>query len=385
MPKTKIKHKHKQLYPKLKGGASSHPRLSSRNKSIPKKSKKKDTENDTEKQKQLFLQTLIKLITDKPQTNVKINYKNIQLNCMLGDNKLIVGNNENLCIEIKYVPRHNFCTLEGFFYIVSKGDCKSKSFLNNSRFMDNTKVNGRVPSNYNKKFNETMMELFDIININIGMTKCKLRDGSQIKKTKCGDISMTILKHFERGYGFYNEFGFMYKENIDQSNEILKKIKELKETSIDITNISVENINKLLESMGLKYEPVSEETIDIFKHIITANVDITYQQFINEIMNYCKMPPDTLPTGIFAGYRNDVITELKNLITIITHQLLGGNLYSLTQYKLYNKSNNGVSRLINKDNDETKRFEMVPMKKYNIEINNIVEEDGKIIYEINIE
>lgn len=304
---------------------------------------------------------------------------------MLGNNKLILGNNDDICIEIIYYPVHKFCRLEGFFYKVNKGTCKGKSFLNNSVFMDNTKVNGRIPGDYNKKFNETMTELFDIINIDIGMKQCTLRDGSQIKGTKCGDIKMSVLKHFERGYGFYNEFGFMYKDKIDKSNEILQFIISEKRKPINITNITYEYIFSLLESMGLKYDPVSIETIEIFKNIITTNPGITYQQFINEIMNYSKMSVDTLPGRIFTTYSNENIIELTNLITIITHNLLGGNKYSLTQYKLYNTSKNLVSRLIDKDNDETRQFEMVSMKDYNVEIEKLVKTANNIFdYEINI-
>jgi hypothetical protein len=179
----------------------------------------------------------------------------------------------------------------------------------------------------------------------------------------------------------------MYKDKIDKSNDFLKFINIEKRKPIDITNITPENINKLLISNGLPYEKVSDKTIEIFNTIIKANEGITYEQFINEIMNYCKMPRDALPTGLFADYQDEVsVTELTNLITIITHNLLGGSRYSLTQYKLYDK--NLVSKLINKDNDETRQFSMVNMnmsKKYNIEINELVKADDNIFdLEINI-
>ena len=397
MRNTKIKSK--RLYSKLKGGASasaSRPRSSTRGKSKLSQnpsqksvSKGKSRANEAQENEAQSAQSISfrELITSKSPVNAIINLKNIRLKCVIGADKLIVGNTDDVCIEIKYTPKHNFCTLEGFFYKVNKAICKSKSFLNNSRFIDNTKVNGRIPSDYNKKFNETMMELFDIININAGMEFCKLRDGSQLNGTKCGDIKMTILKHFERGYGFYNEFGFMYKDKIDKSNDFLKFINIEKRKPIDITNITPENINKLLISNGLPYEKVSDKTIEIFNTIIKANEGITYEQFINEIMNYCKMPRDALPTGLFADYQDEVsVTELTNLITIITHNLLGGSRYSLTQYKLYDK--NLVSKLINKDNDETRQFSMVNMnmsKKYNIEINELVKADDNIFdLEINI-
>jgi hypothetical protein len=97
------------------------------------------------------------------------------------------------------------------------------------------------------------------------------------------------------------------------------------------------------------------------------------------------MSVDTLPSGIFTTYSNENIIELTNLITIITHNLLGGNKYSLTQYKLYDTSKNLVSRLINKDNDETRQFEMVSMKDYNVEIKKLVKTANNIFdYEINI-
>lgn len=270
-----IKIKSRRLYSKLKGGASAsaHPwssKSSARGKSVKTlqkpTSKGKSISNEAQANKAQSAESISfrQLITSKPPVKAIINFKNIILKCVFGANKLIVGNNDDICIEITYVPAHNFCTLEGFFYKVNKAICKGKSFLNNSRFMDNTKVNGRVPGDYNKKFNETMMELFDIININAGMKYCKLRDGSQINGTKCGDIKMTVLKHFERGYGFYNEFGFMYKDKIDKSNELLKIINDAKVNAIDITNITLGNITGLLEPMGLKYEPISKETIDIF-------------------------------------------------------------------------------------------------------------------------
>lgn len=141
------------------------------------------------------------LIMQDKLTNVLIKFKRLKITCILGKDMLRVLDEGQECIEIKYIPKFNFCRLESFFYKVPKGKCTGKDkIINNSEMRNSLTVNGILDSSYNKKFNDTMMELFDVINASIGMQYLTLRDGSQIKGTKCGDIDIHFLKQIEKGY-----------------------------------------------------------------------------------------------------------------------------------------------------------------------------------------
>ena len=344
------------------------------------------------------LKTLKDIITNKDYyTHIYIYFKNIIIKCSMGKNIFVVGNiiKNKVGILIKYNTNHAFCTLESFFFTKTKAECKENSNINNSKFSNNLKNNkGNIPNDYNKKFNEILMELIDIINTNMDMQTCKLRDGSFIQGTRCGDISLNILKHFERGYGFYNEFGYIYKEKITESNKILININKTMHFKINSnTNINIDYITSHLTSMGLEYKPITQRVIDIFNEIVTTNAGITYSQFVNNLLSFCKLSKDIQQINIFNSYDDIDIIQLNNLITIIIHDLLGGKLYSLSHYKLYNKEliekdkkiyKIQKSELQNKNDNINRKFIMNTMKNYDITIVKRDKQDIKTNNNVNI-
>jgi hypothetical protein len=310
---------------------------------------------------------LLELITSSNKSSIIINYKNIKLECILGGNEIILGSNKadnnkiGKCITIKYFPKMHFSRLESLFYEIPKDKCVGKDkTINNTGFIDNVSIDGIKPADYNKLFNETIMELIDIINIETGMKYCTLRDGSHIQDKKCGTIAMNFLKHLERGYGFYNEFGYMYKQTITESNKVLNDV---------IATLRNKSLEKVLQDLLPYVIPIQEnisKIVDDMKSVLMRDV-------VLEIMKYCKSTEDKPSSGLFTTYDKDSIIEFKDFITKVVEKYL--NLpeyrYSLTQYKLYQQNPNGTilkSVLEYKTDDEKREFVMKPIKKVNIDI-----------------
>lgn len=98
-------------------------------------------------------------------------------------------------------------------------------------------------------------------------------------------------------------------------------------------------------------------------------------------MDNCKLQPDIQYIGIFTGYDCIVLTQIKEFLTNVIRNYFSKDFINI-EYKFYNKDTNAVSRLVNKNNDAERKFEMVTMKKNNIELLKI--EDDKYQYLINI-
>ena len=65
--------------------------------------------------------TILGIITSHERVNAIINFKNIKIKCVLGENEFIIGTSadpKEKCIAIKYTPKFLFCTLESLFYTV---------------------------------------------------------------------------------------------------------------------------------------------------------------------------------------------------------------------------------------------------------------------------
>jgi hypothetical protein len=318
-------------------------------------------------------QKLLELIISSNKSSIIINYKNLRLECILGNNEFIIGNNEGKCIIIKYNTKMHFSRLDSLFYEMSKDKCigKDKS-IDNSIFINNVSIDGKKPVEYNKLFNETIMELIDIINIEIGMEYCTLRDGSYLQDKKCGVIAMNYLKNLERGYGFYNEFGYMYKKSLLESNEILTGI---------IPILRNKTLKDVLQDLLSNVIPIPENIIKIIDDLKL----VLMRDIIVEIIKYCKTKEDIPSTGLFIGIDKNNIVSFKDFITKLVEKYLSlpEYRYSLTLYKLYKINNDGTkysSFLENKNDDSNRTFVMKLMKKYKIDI--IELESGK--YEFTI-
>ena len=288
--KNKNKHKHKTnkfLY-KIHGG--SNTRAIGINANITAQT----TQNNS------IQQTLRDLIEDKTNKRVIINFNGLKIKCIIGDKKLSFKNYDKVdCITITYEFFYNMSLLNNFFNNNSKLDC-----IGDDKTINNTKYKGTYKlkeSSYNKDLNKLLLKLIDIININLKIESCHLVDYSNIM---CNKIKIMLnIKHYERGYGFYNEFGYVYtnnafnantlEENITYANTLLQKIHDESHTKISefknkIDDIKVTNA-KVHELINTLFEQVLKLYIK-FK-IITdkdenkdENKDKTLREILHEIL-----------------------------------------------------------------------------------------------------
>jgi hypothetical protein len=293
-------------------------------------------------------------------TAVLIKFKGIKFYCNLGENKLLIGNPP--CIELIYNFDILKCHIESFFYSSDKLSCEKDKFINTTNFKDMSNNGINTP---NKKFNKTVLELIDIININMGILVCTLDDTSFIKSTKCVIISISKLKHIERGYGFYNEFGFIY---IGDSKILYEKLPDdsydaLIEYSNTFLSKNIPEIQQTLfvhfknENAFLRQNPGNINSI-ISKY--PAILELTLSEIVIGILNYCK---DNKP--IFQDQlTHEDLMVLKDLISFAFMKFKIAKLYE------YNYENAKVSTLLYK-NLPSRHFAMVDFPKYKINITDI--------------
>jgi hypothetical protein len=318
---------------------------------------------------------LKKLIFSDDKSYVQINYNDIVFQCQLGNNRLIVGTSEEVsedCILLIYDENDNTCKLFSFFYNKSKNECIEDNSIDNRKF----KSSKQSLEDYNKKLNEKLLEFIDIINTAINIKLCSLNDLSKLQNIpECYYLNLYVFKHFERGYGFYNEFGYMYiPRDIDlqfiSSEEIIK-----------FSNTIILELNKFRHS---KFENLSED-IQKYKYLaeiiesIKSITSITISQLIKYIMSYCKNPKDTSHTNNLlyklGSYKVlEIIDALdRYLLNILKQKTSFSNDDDMTYFKLYEYGKDqsysiSVSTLVNKDSDEHRHFEMTPMKKYDLKL-----------------
>ena len=159
--------------------------------------------------------SIIGLINNDNIVNVIINYNNLVLKCRFGKCRfgkkhVFIGEHPHNCIHIIY--KDTFSDLDSFFFNVLKTDCIGKNkTINNSKYRTQFESkSGILQEDYNKQLHETLFNLIDIININANMQFCVLSDLSIKTTTQCDEIQLCLLKPIEKGYGFYNEFGYIY-------------------------------------------------------------------------------------------------------------------------------------------------------------------------------
>ena len=175
----------------------------------------------------ISIPTLLKLIQRKYDTMCELHYDDVKIICLLGnynvklgyDTKhlieciLITYNNE---VEEHYDAPYNNATLEYYFYNISKQDCLYSKNNNLNSLIDNSVFyKNKSNNNYSKSINTLLLELVDTINILVGVKYCQLQDDATVNCTKDGRIKLRLnLKHITKGYGFYNEFGYIYTKAI---------------------------------------------------------------------------------------------------------------------------------------------------------------------------
>lgn len=332
------------------------------------------------------------LIYDANIVNVIINYNNLVLKCRFGNKNVYIGVHKLNCIHIIY--KDTYSDLDSFFYNVSKKECVGQGpnlSINNSEYRKQFISNsGILQEDYNKQLNETLFNLIDIININANMKFCVLTDMSTKTTTHCNKIHLSLLKPIEKGYGFYNEFGYIYKYNylsqikniikyydydkyISESNEILNR------TILKLRNTTLLDFQSLVFSLNPK--------TNIPKNIIPETYhDILLKDFVINIMNICKTKDEQFNFEEIIENKNIITNQLESYIDSMTINPIFKQSREDTdftgQFKLYNIQDQTISALINKDKDEHRAFVMIPMKKHNIKISPIDLRDFK--YQIDI-
>jgi hypothetical protein len=320
------------------------------------------------------------LIYNKKITSVTINFNGVTFKCLLGDNKLIIGDYSNPCVLLEYDKEENECELAKFFLENSKNKCiDDLNIIDIKTFRVTHTKEGKLLEDYNKKFNEVVLTLIDVINANVGVKLCKLTDAALLENIpKCGMLRLYILKHFERGYGFYNEFGYTYSStellrNIDEAdNDENNRIRDLIIYSNDIMKQINDEANKTFkELLDNLHTAIRKRYLAMVIIEYYYNKEIKINELIKTLMNYCKSPG--IPDANNHLYDVDD-SDIKKLIDVIHSTLLSlfyklfeGNFFT----KLYKYEPNGTvldSKLVKKDSDAIRHFEMTPMKKYYLKL-----------------
>lgn len=300
---------------------------------------------------------LYDLITSLKLSNIDINYKDCIFKCILGNNMFIIGETINSsCIGIKYRFPIKKATLTSFFDTMNKDACFKKYIVVNKNLN-------------NKQINEIIIEFIDILNINLGIESINLSDDSKLKDTEmCENIKLSVLKYIERGYGFYNEFGYLFKlidnddiyedgyssinytDSLEESTEVFKSIETFRHKLINIDEIKI------------LYGGIIPDNILIILNAILANNNnsITYTKFITELLNYCKK------TATLSYLDKNSVLVIKEFMTqVIEKYFKINNPYINFQYKLYNysdKDNITCSALINASSND-REFKMMKITK----------------------
>jgi hypothetical protein len=297
------------------------------------------------------------IFSDKLYT-VLVDFDGLKLECQLGANMLSVGNILSNCIYLNYFD-NNSCVLESFFYNTGKLTCVGeKKTIDNSTFRSRLTSEGINPSEYQKQLNTKLLEFIDILNMNMGILYCTLTDASKLSDIPiCGDLSLFILKRFERGYGFYNEFGYCYipsrifrngkgfskDANILQtifatesySSDILRQLNEISNKSIkdaiEYMN-TYEYIDSRLANANIEQDSTKKENLKNYlktflqkinddlntnltlNYILKLYIDhgkITIRQLIKDMMEFCKSPENAKPNNFLKSLPNSSkFTEL---------------------------------------------------------------------------
>ncbi len=305
----------------------------------------------------------------------------------MGQRQLIIGKGEDkddICVLVKYNDKNDFlCELSTFFLDKNKSECIKAKDIDNSEF---TTEAVRKSSGYNKIFNEKILEFIDAININMSVDKCSLIDTSSLKNLDvCGELQLYILKQFERGYSFYNEFGYMYnpkvpdepyddyEEIITTANKYLDKLKKIN------SEMTAKTLHEMFEQKDLYKRNPEFESI---KLIFEAYKEILISVLIKDIMNYCrlslsknKLPLSKNEKNLLYNYNVKIVVAFIRTIEDILWYIFGqiseiNNFTKLYKYPEVIKSPALpvlVSTLVDKS-DNTRRFEMQPMKNYKLEL-----------------
>jgi hypothetical protein len=371
-------------------------RNSNKKKYSKKYNKKRNTIKNGKKTQRGGAIETIDLIKKEYVTTVLVDFDGLKLKCTLGKNQLIIGMDINLyCVLVKYNIESRSCELSSFFLRKEKSTCIVDRDIDNSEFKKNPAID---LSSYNKIFNEKILEFIDAINSYLGILYCSLMDISSLKNLDvCGDLKLYVLKQFERGYSFYNEFGYMYnpkesyynpedpyhdyeeiittynpknpyhdyEEIITTANEYLDTLKKIN------SEMTVETLSESFEKKKDLYirKPEFNSINLIFKEYNGKTISF----LIKDIMNYCRSPLSKNGKKILYKYNElygyKIVVAFIRTIEDIFYEI--STVYHFTKLYKYPevlRSPILVSTLVDKESDEKRRFEMQPMKNYKLEL-----------------
>lgn len=323
------------------------------------------------------LKTLRELIQSKTPRRAIIIFNDLKIQCKIGAKKLLISyingdtGNDYICIIIIYDFDTNVADIGNFFYDQPKTICIGlDKAINNTAY----KKSHNIQKTYNKDLNKLLLKLIDVININLQMKSCKVFDESEIT---CNNIKISLsIKHYERGYGFYNEFGYLYinnqnaydsdaSENIKYANTVLQTLYDISHTTM--TQLEI-NIKKEDISVDNNLYTSLENLLSLYKkikiHDVGNNVK-TLRQVMREILQFmCD------PTNI----------EIINTLTIDEKKYIQSFVSNMFQFQknilklyykfyIYNEKQIFSSELNTSDEDKNiPIFEMKPFEQPRITI-----------------
>ena len=337
--------------------------------------------------------TLETLIKGKHVTHTIIQYRGIKFQCDLGENKFIIGDTiDGGCINVSYDFIKKYAYLDTFFYSKKKIECIGVSkAINNTNFKNNVNNNTKKP----KKINKLLLTLIDIININLQFVCCKVSDMAVIEINE--QIISLLYKHIERGYGFYNEFGYLYIPSVkivdikNDKNDKIDKIAKIDKYVI-YANTCLEYLNTSFTQDKTEFETL---------YVKDKLSKIYYKLRFSEVYKTSKTLRETI-TLIIKNLNTDISLSIilidinKIILEYFKKQEIKINEYK--KYYKYDKDKIFTTELNttydNKGNNtETKytlpyKFVLQEHKKPNINITKNTPEENKsdnIIFNITIE
>ena len=293
--------------------------------------------------------TLQTLIQNPKVASVIIMFNGLKIKCNIGNNKFSTRDED--CIAVSYDFKKKVSKSEGFFFSKPKTYCigSNNNYNINNKEYKKLHKEQNIKDTYNKSLNKLLLTLIDIINIDLQMTHCVVTDASFI--TCINEIKISLdIKHYARGYGFYNEFGYIYFNNVNTDT-----LTDTLEKKINYANIILKSIHVL------SHKTISELELELNALRYIVDTDIVLYNFessktkllkLCEILNIINEPPQTvrqLLNEIFKLICNSTDSEtIENIKEVINDKIDYLNLFIKQMFVL--------QRLIYKNNPHHFKF-----------------------------
>lgn len=302
-----------------------------------------------------FLNLLHKSFSTK--LTFTMNYKRLQLKGSIFKGVFIIGIDDKKCIKLIFnrTGKETYNSyLTEFFYDISsrKKNCIGKKLSINNNGINKNNIQR------NKKINRLLLELLDVLNISINSQYCQLGDNASFTTKRNCVLLLSLYKLLTRGYGFYSEFGYIFKDdtsikfidilahNLEYSTNLLQKIYTLSKNIkigeiITFYRINKENNQDQDNNQDHDNNQDQDNNISILQLInpksfilLEQSVDLTLYDFYQELLKYCNSEID-----IFFGTTNliDIQILCKDTDALIKYYI--AKTYDMPnysyQYKMY--------------------------------------------------